>query len=370
MTLSTTSLAFPHPELTTITSEPASSSLCFSQRKLHANARQIHSTQGGGVNGHLRLVVTEADYFARAQVNFVAPQHPGDAPHHIHPATGLQIAETIRLFAQNADEHRPCHLVASELKKQILQAAPHRCLQILEDDDFGFADVSPLAILQHLQATYGQVRPDDLENDQTLLSAVWNPDDPIEKIWIQIRACQAFAATIEPISNNAAVRLTLTVFEKTGVFASAVDEWRDKPPVELTLHNFIAHFNFENKERLRKLAAQTAGCDGANQAVIVPPSPAAAAAANAAAAPVVEVDTVKMCCCHAHGLSGFSNHASVTCSKMHHCHAHGLSRFSNHTSITCSHPGAEHKTEATINNMLGGSNKIAQPRPRRPRFNA
>jgi hypothetical protein len=352
MTLSTTSLAFPHPELTNITSEPTSSSLRFLQRELNANARQIHSTRGGGVNGHLRLVMTEADYFARAQVNFVVPQHPGDAPHHIHPATGLKIAETIRLFTQNVDEHRRYHLVASELKKQILQAVPHRCLQILEDDDFGFADVSPLAMLQHLQATYGQVRPDDLENNRTLLSAVWNPDDPIKEIWIRIRACQAFAATIEPISNNAAVRLTLTVFEKTGVFASAVDKWRDKPPVELTLHNFIAHFNFENKERLRELTAQTAGYHGANQAAIVPPSPAApataAAAANAAAAPVVEVDTVKM----------------------YYCHTHGLSRFSNHTSITCSHPGAEHKTEATINNMLGGSNKITQPRPRRPRFNA
>jgi hypothetical protein len=32
---------------------------------------------------------------------------------------------------------------------------PHRCLQILEDDDFGFADASPLAMLQHLQATHG-----------------------------------------------------------------------------------------------------------------------------------------------------------------------------------------------------------------------
>jgi hypothetical protein len=166
---------------------------------------------------------------------------------------------------------------------------PHRYLQILEDDDdFGFADVSPLAMLQHLQATYGQVRPDDLENNRTLLSAVWNHDDPIEEIWMRIRACQAFAATIEPISNNAAVRLTLTVFEKTGVFASAVDKWRDKPPLELTLPNFIAHFNFENKERLRKLTAQTAGYHGANQAaILVPPSPAAPATASTAAG----------CCC-------------------------------------------------------------------------
>jgi hypothetical protein len=180
MTLSTSSLAFPHPELTAITSGPTSGSLRFLlQRELYANARQIHSTRGGGVNGHLRLVMTEAAYFARAQVNFIVA--------HLHPAaSGLQIAETIRLFAQNVDERRRCCLVSSELKKQILQALPHRCLQILEDDDFGFADASPLAMLQHLQATHGQVRPDDLENNRSLLSAVWNPDDPIEEIWIKI----------------------------------------------------------------------------------------------------------------------------------------------------------------------------------------
>jgi hypothetical protein len=91
MTLSTTSLAFRQVSLPP---RPCA--------ELHANARQIHSARGGGPNGHLRLVMTEADCFARAQVNFVVPQHPGDAPHQIHPATGLQIAETMRLFAQNA----------------------------------------------------------------------------------------------------------------------------------------------------------------------------------------------------------------------------------------------------------------------------
>jgi hypothetical protein len=90
-----------------------------------------------------------------------------------------------------------------------------------------------------------------------------------------------------------------------------------------TLAIFIlAHFNFEDKERLRKRAAQTAGYHGVHQAAVIPALPAAAAAAaNAAAnapAPAVQVDNIKMC----------------------HCHAHGLSRFSNHTAdATCSHPG-------------------------------
>jgi hypothetical protein len=191
---------------------------------------------------------------------------------HTHPATSsLQIAETIHfLFTQHVDEHRLYHRVGAALKKQIIQTLPHHHLQILEGDDFGFADVSPLSMLQHLQTTHGQILPDDLEKNRNLLSSHWNPNNPIEEVWIQIQSCQAFAAPFEPITNNAAIRLTLTAFEKTGVFASAVNKWHNKPAADHTLPIFIAHFNFKNKERLRKLTARTAGHHGAHQATVIP----------------------------------------------------------------------------------------------------
>jgi len=350
-TPSSTSLTFPHPELTPIIGEPTNASLRFLQRELYANARQIHSTRGGGNNGHLCIMMTAAAYLARTTVEFTLPAHPGDAPVHAAGATGLQIAETIRLFNQHIDEHRLYERVQAELKQQILKAIEHRYLQVLEDADFGFADVAPRIMLAHLQTTYGQVAPDDVEQNRTLLSAEWNPDDPIEDVWIRIRDCQAFAAPIEPITNNAAIRLTLTVFEKTGVFATAVDKWRDKPIADHTLPIFTAHFNFENKERLRKLTAQTAGFHGAHQAVVVPASPtpatALAAAPIAQPAPAVAIDDVKM----------------------YYCHTHGLGRSSNHTSATCTNPAPEHQTTATIKNMMGGNNRINVSRPRRNRTN-
>jgi hypothetical protein len=48
-----------------------------------------------------------------------------------------------------------------------------------------------------------------------------------------------------------------------------------------------------------------------------------------------------------------------------HCHTHGLGKSAAHTSLACAHPGADHKTEATIANMMGGNNKIYGGRPRR-----
>jgi hypothetical protein len=204
-------------------------------------------------------------------------------------------------------------------------------------------------MLNHLKTTYGQISADDIEINRNLLSVEWNPDDPIENAWPRIRECQTFAVT-----DGTAVRRTLTVFENTGAFANAVEKWREKNAIDQNLANFKTHFNFQNKERIRKLTAQTAGYHGANQANIVPASPndAAVAAALAATAanpppPAVVVGDVRMCCCH----------------------THGLGKMSTHTSATCSHPGPNHEITATTSNMMGGNNKICS-RPRQPRLHA
>ena len=129
--------------------------------------------------------------------------------------------------------------VKAELKQQILKAVESpSCLPVLEDLNFGFADIAPIAMLTHLKETCGLVTPDDVEKNRNLLSAEWNLDEPIENIWLHIHECQAFARPIEPITDGAAMHLTLAVFEQTGGFASAVEKWRDKSITDHTLPNF------------------------------------------------------------------------------------------------------------------------------------
>ena len=54
----------------------------------------------------------------------------------------------------------------------------------------------------------------------------------------------------EPITDATALRLTIAMLEKTGVFDNALDEWRRKPTADQTLANFKTHLATENRERL------------------------------------------------------------------------------------------------------------------------
>jgi hypothetical protein len=124
-------------------------------------------------------MMTDVECITRAKVAFIVPVHPGNAPVHAANATGSAITETIRLFNVNVNERRLCKKFTAESKQQLLKAFNACCLQVLKDQDFGFADISPHIMLVHLQVT-----PDDLEESRKRLSANWNPDNPIEEVSI------------------------------------------------------------------------------------------------------------------------------------------------------------------------------------------
>jgi hypothetical protein len=320
-------LTFPHPSLSAITGQPTNTSIQILQKELYANARAVRSTRGGGANGHLALVMPAVDYDARTHAVFVPPAHPGDNPVHAAGATGPQITETNRTFKAALAEHTLYTTVKEELKKQILLAVEGRYLTILEDNDFGYADVSATNMLAHLKAEYGQISNDEIEANRALLSADWSPDSPLEDLWIRIQECLRFAtAAGEDIPDSAVLRLTLPLFEKTGVFTNAATTWRARPVVEHTMANFKAHFTFANKERIRQLTAQSAGYHGAH---------AAATIVNAAASAVVPP-----------GASSNSGQHAITTDngvKMYYCWTHGLGTNRSHTGATCNQPAAGHQ---------------------------
>jgi hypothetical protein len=60
--------------------------------------------------------------------------------------SAAQIAETNRQFTQDLTSQHTLHnTVTEELKKQTLLAVPSHYLSILEDTDFGYADVNSRA---------------------------------------------------------------------------------------------------------------------------------------------------------------------------------------------------------------------------------
>lgn len=360
-------LTFPHPELTIVEGEPTNSSIQVLQRELYANARAIHSTRGGGAHGYLALLMPDADYLALTNIAFVAPVHPGDTPIHAAGATQPQISEANRQYLHDLTVHTEYMTVSHELKKGIIAAVDNKYLEILEDADMGYADVTCAQMLSHLKTTYGSIVREDIDKNRNILSAPWNVDNPMEELWLRIKECQRIAtAAGEPILDGTAIRLTLTVLEATGVYSWAVDKWRDLPDAQWTLVNFKNHFSKANKERIRQLTARAAGYHGANMTTDIPSSlsvPTTSTPSELAAAAIVTPPTNPTRARR----SSTASTPSVTTNgvSMYYCWTHGLGMNAEHTSATCSRKGDGHVDNATATNMQGGNNRIMTMRPRR-----
>jgi hypothetical protein len=101
------------------------------------------------------------------------------------------------------DEFKTYATITEKLKQQVLSAVDPIYYHDLEDDTFGYADVCIPAIITHLTTTYGTLTASDLEINRDKLTEAWNPDDPIENLWKNIKIVRAIATQGgEPISNG------------------------------------------------------------------------------------------------------------------------------------------------------------------------
>jgi hypothetical protein len=335
-----TGLTFPHPELTVIHDKPTYDSVRRLEKELYANAQTIPSLLGGGQHGHLGVVMPAAEYLVISAVAYVVPVHPGTQPVHPANSTAAQMNEANRQY-DNSLTQVALHLsVVNALRQQIMGAIDTKYLIELEHPDLGFI-ASPHDMLEYLKTTYGDITPDDIDKNSATLTAPWNPDDPIQDLWLRIRDAQVFATRAnEPIGDDAAIRHTLKALEASGVFTFALDNWRLKDDATKTMASFKEHFTKEDKERGRKLTAQTGGYHGANAADSGhPPSTPATPTPPSA---------------HVNLGNGV---------KMYYCWSHGLGKNKEHTSPMCNFKKDGHVDTATANNMQGGCNLIAGPRP-------
>jgi hypothetical protein len=200
--------------------------------------------------------VDDATYSAAAGVDaagvafvFDPPVHPGDTPD--IGATAAAITEANRRFLAEGKEYALYVNADTALKKLLLKAVPIVFTQKLKNPLLGFATVTTLQILQHLDTTYGIVTEDDLDRNLTEMSKTWDIHSPIEALYYQIRTCILFAQATEPLSEATAVRAGLQLLEITKGFNDAIKDWRKKPIADRTLDNFEVHFTAANVERQR-----------------------------------------------------------------------------------------------------------------------
>ncbi|CAB9520179.1 hypothetical protein (Partial), partial [Seminavis robusta] len=209
------------------------------------------------------------------------------------------------------------------LKKQLLEAVPDTFTKILKHEMYGYAQVTVLAILTHLDTTYGTVHADDLEDNWDRMHAAWSPTQPIEDLYNQIKDAQKFARDHDASTDKMAVRAAIKNLTKSGVFMDAIKDWRKKTIVEQeSFETLQTHFTSADKERRRILTTKEVGY--ANKAVETPIT------------------------------KSYMTKGSPDGVPMYYCWSHGLGPNSKHTSNTCTKKLPGHKNEATSDQMFGG----------------
>jgi hypothetical protein len=226
-----------------------------------------------------------------------------------------------------------------ELRTQLLAAVPRDLIEELANADSDFNNVTPLQIMQYLNELYGLITPEMLEENLEKLSTPWNPTDPINTLWKQVKDCMAFAEKgQEPILESTAIRIVLKILDDTKVFPMDMHAWKQRPETEQA--NSLAlkrHFNKANRERVKQATSQSGGYAGSATKTEVKETPA-------------ETQTKKPA----------DTKTPTGISTMKYCYTHGLNY--SHTGATCNRKCKTHDDTATVTNMKGGSDRINRRR--------
>ena len=355
--MSESSLLFPHPVLTPFPPgvSPSYATIQKCQTELNANAQSIRSA-AGGILGHLATTMTTAQYLEiSTDVAFIVPVNPGDNPTHAPGATQHQITETNRAHLVTKKIYDLYCDVNLALTKQLLVACPELFLEALKKPHIGYGNVTILQFMTHLWKIYGKIEPAHLVENEKLMKAAWHTNEPIEKLFSQLKTTFEFAkAGNAGLTEINVVRTGYQIIVDNGMFKHDLKEWRKKPIEEWTLTNFTAFFTAANTDRMATTA--DGGFHSANAA--------SSTVLSELAALKLEFAKFKKSVAPKPSNNNPTNNTIRPPQATSYCHTHGVITNLAHNSKTCEKKGANHQDEATMDNKMGGTTRVWSNTPR------
>jgi hypothetical protein len=270
MTVDGSSVAegFPHPTLTPIIGEPTHASIKTLKVELSANASSVDSILGNGILGLIRLTITEDAYNERSDIPFIVPENPGPfvrdptATQHQITAAKEEHAELLRVWKEYQATDKA-------LRQQLLAAVPDIYYQSLRDEDTGYAFVTTLDFIEHLQEEHGQIDPAEVAANDVALRAPFDPAMPIQQLFSRVEACIRLAkAAKAPYTDEHIVATAYNTIYQTGLYNSACRRWQEEDEDDQTWGDFKSFFTKAQKALRRSQATtQSAGYHAANSIV-------------------------------------------------------------------------------------------------------
>jgi hypothetical protein len=389
---------FPHPTIPPIVGIPTYEAIAELNLHLNANAASVQSNLGNGQLGLLALTVSPAIFNTLSTVAFVPPANPGTTPTIPGGSTGAQTQAVIRQHTTDDKIFQEYLACDNALKQQIISCVNSMYLRTLSHRITGFANVTTRQMLTHLYTTYGRLTPSDLQANDARMKTNYDPNQPIEAFLDQIGDAVALAdAAQAPYMPAQIVAIAYNLIFSTGMFPDACRDWRRRPTVEQTWANFKTDMALAHQElRDSQVTSTQAGYQSANAAYADAydiHQETAQAIANLATATASDRSTVASLTATNSSLNDelLQSNAKLTAASKeitalkielailkaakpsatpgnshrprtytpnnNYCWTHGYKVNRSHTSSTCSQPQEGHKTAATRENNMGGSQR-------------
>jgi hypothetical protein len=289
--------------------------------ELYENASSVRSRYGGGQHGLLGMLMPAEEYAE------LSPDHAFDIEEDgpdIPELDGDDPEELRRLYELHLADYNRAMQFRLQIKNLMLAAIPRKYIARLRHPRLQFTNVNAAEILDHMVTTYGKIRPRDLERNLVDIATPWNPDTDIETVFNHGDLCREIAEEGgNPISDASYVLILIKIFRESGVFPMEIREWNRRAEDDKTVDDCIEFFTEANDDRLEETLQKGLG---ANTVVKTKPT-------EQATKPPIDGNWL-------------------------YCWTHGLCQ---HSGATCKSPAENHKSDATLNTPMGGSNQIRFP---------
>eukprot|EP00957_Ditylum_brightwellii_P032723 2480283-Ditylum_brightwellii.AAC.1 len=115
-------------------------------------------------------------------------------------------------------------------------------------------------ILQHLYATYGQIMPSKLEENDRVMKKDFNLTLPIEHLAEQIESVVTVVGnTNQPYTAAQVLSIAYNLVFKTGFYKGACKDLQNKPDADKTWPNFERYFVAAYTDNLKEITAISMG---------------------------------------------------------------------------------------------------------------
>jgi hypothetical protein len=201
---------------------------------------------------------------------WVSPTAPGRAPANTD-GTAAQISAARHIWEEDVQTYRTYKSVQQALKKQIISVFEPMHLDFLNDNMFGFSNISARDMLDHLFGTYGNITTVDLEINFEHMRRAWDPQQPVESLFKKIQDCADYSeAGGVLIGHPQKINVGYAKIFATGHFMSVCRRWNEKPLADKTWAQFKALFSAAHlqQKQMQGESAATAGYHSTNASVV------------------------------------------------------------------------------------------------------